>query len=184
MNNELLDLIENIRSLPSEEALSVLENTSVNMEGDPDWLFLIACFQADNNRVSDAKNNFFTLLDQDPDNELARIQLACIHLSLGEFKQILYLLCPYLVWQKNTTCIASLAHALLSFVQNDKDKVEYYLAEAKESGDAPSLQLVIQQLDALLKEGIMNMGNKIVSAEESKNNTTSHLLNNLYSKKY
>ncbi|WP_394391470.1 hypothetical protein [Shewanella woodyi] len=182
MKKDLLSLIEDIRYLSPELALEKLESASSSMMEDSDWLFLTACFQADNEHFSDAKRSFFTLLDKNPDNELARIQLACIHLSLGELKHILYLLCPYLVWQKSSTCTAFLAHALLSFAQNDGKKVQQYLAEAKEAEDANNLQVIIQKIDELLVKGFVDMEEKSVSVEESKQNTTSHLLNNLYKK--
>ncbi|ABE53361.1 hypothetical protein Sden_0064 [Shewanella denitrificans OS217] len=184
MNTELISLMDEISSLPPAQVLEKLKNASSTVKLDPDWLFLVACYQVDNQELSEAKKSFFSLLDSNPDNEVARLQLACVHLSLGEFKHILYLLCPYLVWQIAPTCISSIAHALINFVQNDKKKMNSYLNEAKAFEEASELKSIIDVLSRFFVDAAASMGTVADNEEELKHDTRSHLLSNLYSKKY
>ncbi|MCV2885303.1 hypothetical protein OE749_11425 [Aestuariibacter sp. AA17] len=173
-------LIEKISVLPSAQGSAETEVLLEQHPNDEGLLLLSASLFADTGENQLAKDRFYRLLDHYPDNELARIQLALLHFSLGEYKQIQYLLAAYLLWQENETTISHIAHTLLAFVRGDIEAMRQHLSHAT----------VAVKDDASLLSGIVSKLNNVLAgiprSEENavKETTTDNLQQTLLNKMY
>lgn len=181
------EILTTIRSRSGKDALAYIEALTLSEPENIDLTYLKASLAADAGAYEEAKSAFFSVLDKKPDSELVRLQLALVHFSLGEFRQLQYLLAAYLVWQTQDSCIANISHSLLNIVKGDFSLACKYLEQAKLSPQ-PDQDLLSDTIGKLsiyyekIKEEDESTDSDL--NEPGKNRIERIMLNNLYNKKY
>jgi tetratricopeptide (TPR) repeat protein len=176
-------LLEKLQDLSAESSLKLL-NKEIALSPEEAMLFFIqGSILADSGEFHQAKLAYFQALDLDPDNEICRLQLALIHFRLGESRQIMYLLSPYLIWQEQNTCQSYMAHSMLAYLQNDFIKSKENIKQALETEEASVWHGVINELEKIYNQGNVT---EIKPEDNSIKDTvmTERILDHLYSKTY